>query len=628
MPGGLNDLRMGVCSMEFSCETCGESRDCQGHFGHIKLEAPVFNLGFLELTAKVLRCICHNCGKVKVVQNDVQKEQFERAVRINRPLKRLAEIAHVLAPIKTCVPKQEGDGGGCGAETPTKISTKKYRIFIEKEEKDVKEVHYYTARFVKNLFEKMDSADLKLLGFTLSHPSEFIVELLAVIPPQVRPTVDMGPDRKAEDGLTSAYRQVVKVNNELKADLEGFDREEKILELERLIGSIMVDIDPLAVSPTNEKKKDHSKTKLKIKSIEERLQAKDGRFRQHLMGKRVDFSARSVISPDPNIDLDELGVPEKIANSLTIPEEVTEFNYDRIVRLCLEGKVKFIIRPTQDRPTFEDFIVMSKVGKSEEEVKKFLSYGTVVERVLEDGDYVLFNRQPTLHRMSMMAHRVRVLPGNTFRLNLSVCTPYNADFDGDEMNMHVPQSIETIAELKHIAHVPKQIVAPKNNAPVMGIVQDALLGVYLMTARDVFLTAPEMMNLLMWYEPKVKFEEGDLPIPAILMPEPLWTGKQLISMLIPPEITLTKGNFKDNQMNLNDKSGLVIHDGEIMTGLLQKEVVGTGYGGLVHSIWLELGSQPTCDFINNVQKVVNNWLIERGFSVGIADVVPDEALKV
>lgn len=121
-------------------------------------------------------------------------------------------------------------------------------------------------------------------------------------------------------------------------------------------------------------------------------------------------------------------------------------------------------------------------------MEKYINYGMIAERCLQDGDYVLFNRQPTLHRMSMMGHRVKILPYNTFRLNLSVCTPYNADFDGDEMNMHVPQTFETISELKHIAHVPKQIIAPKNNAPVMGMVQDALLGVYLFTMRDTFLT--------------------------------------------------------------------------------------------------------------------------------------------
>lgn len=156
---------------------------------------------------------------------------------------------------------------------------------------------------------------------------------------------------------------------------------------------------------------------------------------------------------------------------------------------------------------------------------------------------MLFNRQPTLHRMSMMGHRVRILPYSTFRLNLSVCTPYNADFDGDEMNMHVPQSFASMSEIKHIAHVPKQVMAPKNNAPVMGIVQDALLGIYMLTMRDTFLTREEVMNLMIWiededYEVGGELEPGELPHPAIMRPETLWTGKQVISMIIPKSITL------------------------------------------------------------------------------------------
>ena len=174
----------------------------------------------------------------------------------------------------------------------------------------------------------------------------------------------------------------------------------------------------------------------------------------------------------------------------------------------------------------------------------------MVERCLQDGDFVLFNRQPTLHRMSMMGHRVRILPYNTFRLNLSVCTPYNADFDGDEMNMHVPQSYQSLAEIKHIAHVSKQIITPKNNAPVMGIVQDSLLGIYLFTLRDTFLTREQIMNLVIWIEGSDTKEDldgallpGQLPMPAILKPVPLWTGKQVMSMVIPSKIS--SENYKD-----------------------------------------------------------------------------------
>ena len=157
----------------------------------------------------------------------------------------------------------------------------------------------------------------------------------------------------------------------------------------------------------------------------------------------------------------------------------------------------------------------------------------IAERELENGDYVLFNRQPTLHRMSMMGHKVKILPHNTFRLNLSVCSPYNADFDGDEMNMHVPQTVQAVTELQFIAGVPHQIINPKNSTPIMGIVQDSLLGVYLMTKKDIFVTKSQIMNLVMWMDPLTKFNFGDLPMPCILKPEPLWSGKQVISMIIP-----------------------------------------------------------------------------------------------
>lgn len=194
------------------------------------------------------------------------------------------------------------------------------------------------------------------------------------------------------------------------------------------------------------------------------------------------------------------------------------------------------------------------------------------------------------------------------------------------MNMHVPQSLQTIAELKHIAHVSKQVIAPKNNAPVMGIVQDSLLGIYLLTMRDTFLTRQEMMNLLIWIEPLVKLEFGELPVPAIIKPQPLWTGKQIISLLIPSEISVTIFKGKDGYKNKDDTS-MVIRRGELISGALQKQVVGSGAGGLVHAMWLQLGSQKTSEFITNAQRIANNWLMTSTFSVGAEDVIIDQELE-
>jgi DNA-directed RNA polymerase II subunit RPB1 len=301
-----------------------------------------------------------------------------------------------------------------------------------------------------------------------------------------------------------------------------------------------------------------------IKSVSQRLKGKEGRVRGNLMGKRVDFSARTVISGDPNIGVDELGVPWSIALTLTVPETVTPHYIARLAALVEAGPhpppgqtgARYIVREDGTRL---DLRFLKK------DSDRHLEFGYRVERHLHNGDIVLFNRQPSLHKMSMMGHRVRILPHSTFRLNLSVTSPYNADFDGDEMNMHVPQTPETRAEAAEIMAVPKNIVSPQvsereregrggrevfffvhrkfrpthnrspplpppfppfplqANKPVIGIVQDTLLACRLMTKRDTFIEKDVVMNILMWLDGW----DGRVPLPAVLKPRPLWTGKQV-----------------------------------------------------------------------------------------------------
>lgn len=214
------------------------------------------------------------------------------------------------------------------------------------------------------------------------------------------------------------------------------------------------------------------------------------------MGKRVDFSSRTVITPDPCLQLDELGVPLDIATNLTFPETVTPYNYDEMKKYIQNGPqnwpgAKYIIRH-DDRQI--DLSALKNRSDAHIEV------GYKVERHIKDGDYVVFNRQPSLHKMSIMGHRIKILPYSTFRMNLSVTSPYNADFDGDEMNMHVPQSYETIAEIKEIMLVPKQIMNPQSNKPIMGVVQDSLLASMMITQKDTFIEEDDLFNLLMWID--------------------------------------------------------------------------------------------------------------------------------
>jgi DNA-directed RNA polymerase II subunit RPB1 len=342
------------------------------------------------------------------------------------------------------------------------------------------------------------------------------------------------------------------------------------------------------------------------------------------MGKRVDFSARTVITPDPTINIDELGVPWSIALNLTYPETVTPYNIERLKELVDYGPhpppgktgAKYIIRDDGQR------LDLRYLKKSSDQ---HLELGYKVERHLQDGDFVLFNRQPSLHKMSIMGHRIRIMPYSTFRLNLSVTSPYNADFDGDEMNMHVPQSFETRAEVLELMMVPKCIVSPQANRPVMGIVQDTLLGCRKITKRDTFIEKDVFMNTLMWWEDF----DGKVPAPAILKPRPLWTGKQVFNLIIPKQINL----LRYSAWHADTETGFItpgdtqvrIERGELLAGTLCKKTLGTSNGSLVHVIWEEVGPDAARKFLGHTQWLVNYWLLQNGFTIGIGDTIADSS---
>ena len=244
-----------------------------------------------------------------------------------------------------------------------------------------------------------------------------------------------------------------------------------------------------------------------------------------------------------------------------------------------------------------------------------------------DGDFIVFNRQPTLHKMSMMGHRVKVLPWSTFRMNLSCTTPYNADFDGDEMNLHLPQSVETRAEVSEIMMVPRQIITPQSNRPVMGIVQDTLAAVRKMTKRDVFIDRENMMNLVMF----LPRWDGRLPIPAVLKPKPLWTGKQLFSLILPPNINCvrTHSTHPDGEDDTDFKwispgdTKVIVDSSQLISGILCKKSLGAAPGSLIHLVFMEHGHEECGKFYGNIQTVVNNWLLIEGHTIGMGDCIAD-----
>jgi DNA-directed RNA polymerase II subunit RPB1 len=341
-----------------------------------------------------------------------------------------------------------------------------------------------------------------------------------------------------------------------------------------------------------------------LKAITQRLKGKDGRIRGNIMGKRVDYSARTVISVDPNINIDEYGVPIKIAMNLTFPEIVTKYNYKILQKMIKNGPKKY---PGAKTITKMNEGVQKNISLKHVDVQKIadnLEIGDVVHRHLIDGDPCLFNRQPTLHKMSMMTHKIKILPHSTFRLNVLVCDPYAADFDGDEMNMHTPQSLQTAVEIEDICLVQKHIISPGTSLPCIGIVQDTLIGSYLLTINDVRLNKSQMNNLMMFS----KKYNGYLPEPAYIEDKiPYWNGKQLFSLIL-PDVSILNKNLK-------------IIRGEIKEGFLNKESLGKDSPGLIKQIYNQYGTEECNDFLNNAQKLITRWLIDYSFTISFEDCV-------
>ncbi len=329
----------------------------------------------------------------------------------------------------------------------------------------------------------------------------------------------MGSSGTNEDDLTIKLGEIVYVNNYLSENMKKGAREHVLREhwdfLQQLV-AVYINSDlpgfPRAV-----------KSARPIRALIQRLKGKQGRFRGNLSGKRVDFSGRTVISPDPNLGVHQVGIPRRVAKILTFPERVSPLNIDRLRQAVLNGPSEY---PGANIVEFQSTgaKIFLKYG-TRENLASMLKAGDIVERHLIDDDVVLFNRQPSLHKLSIMGHRVKVMDWRTFRFNECVCTPYNADFDGDEMNVHVPQTVEARAEALLLMGVEYNLVTPRHGEPLVTATQDFLSACFLLTNRNVFYDRGQFCAIACYCNDASEFV--DLPPPAIIKPIKLWTGKQV-----------------------------------------------------------------------------------------------------
>lgn len=609
----LMDIKMGVIDPGLRCRTCGgKVRECTGHFGYIELARPVYHVRHIPLIYVLLRSTCNLCGRILLSTDEIQKwtERLQKVQSMRGELRKWALTNLIVNKTKAvkkcphCEAKQE------------KVKLIKPYIFVEGSKK-------LTPVDVRERLEKIPDTDTELLGLSpkAGRPEWTVLTLLPVPPVSVRPSITLESGERSEDDLTHKLGDIVRTNQRLYENLSAGAPE---VIIEDLWDLLQYHITTFFANNIAQVPPARHRSGRPLKTLAERIKGKEGRFRRNLAGKRVNFSARTVISPDASLKIYEVGVPEAIARELTIPERVTEWNIDYLKKFIEEGPDKY---PSANYVITSD----GKRKKISDETRKVileeLAPGYIVERHLMNKDIVLFNRQPSLHRMSIMAHRVKVLPFKTFRLNLCTVIPYNADFDGDEMNLHVPQTEEARAEAEILLGVQENIVTPRYGLPIIGCIQDQLTGLYLLTKREELFTKEEAAELL------AKSGVTQLPEkPASKRGgEDMYSGRQIFSMVL-PEVDYegkTKTCRHTTKHKGDEECCVRIVKGQLVSGIIDEKAVGpeAGKGKLIQAIINKFGTSAAIDFIQKAALLGITTLQKLGFTVLLTDTdLPQEAI--
>ena len=438
--GGLIDSRMGGTGGGL-CATCGlNSKYCDGHFAHIDLAEPIFHPLYLQFVKNFLECICLNCAKL-LIQKETDK--LKTILRMKSNKNKFVKVHELCMKAKTCF--------HCGTYvSKIKIDRKKQtngvNIYSETittnvDEKGSNKISLnLTPSLIADIFDNISDEDSLIMGVDpkRSHISDMILKVFPVPPTAIRPSLRgfFSAGASKEDSLTIKMAEIVKTNTRFNKHKEMHN--EHSLKYS-VVHSMLLQIHVMQYydnsAPITQKNDGKSS---QLKPLCDRLVGKFGRIRGHLMGKRGDFTGRTVITGDPCIGINEIGLPKQFAMNLTYREIVRKDNYDRLKQLVKNGTdiypgANYVYKTSESIETGKIVKPIYLKFRKEDVV---LRYGDTVERHLQNGDFVLVNRQPTLHKQSMMAHMVQIIDNPelmTLRLNLNVTAPYNADCDGENL---------------------------------------------------------------------------------------------------------------------------------------------------------------------------------------------------
>ena len=617
VPNGVQDGRLGTTDIYRNCGTCGLSvNECPCHHGHCDLPVPIYSYIFMEKLKDVLSCMCHHCGKLLLQEDDAEvlmiiknTHGFERLDALKKKAKKRSSCLYCSTPTPTLKKETKDDGKiKIIAEYTTESREDGENGRVDEKRKYVSTLMGSDAlRIVK----KLSDSDCKIIGINSDkqRPDDLIESVLCVAPPSIRPAVRNGylTSGSAEDDLTKESIEIIKRAGKVRKEM---DKEQTERQLENIMNQIFELQYRYTVfqnnNSTNVPKSVHRNGSKATVSIAERLSGKKGRIRDNLDGKRVNWCARSVISSDSNIGIEEVTTPLKVAMTLTFPEKVTKFNIERLKKMVANGKYKYpganSVIPYKRFSDGIDRPIDLSLGTG-----RFytIRIGDIVNRHMLPTDPVMFNRQPSLHRMSIMCHmpKINMNPRcSTFGLNVNVTTPYNADFDGDEMNMTVPQNKQTQIEIRLIADVKKQIINPGNSMPVIKFKQDVPEAFYLMTAKNV--TVPWRDAMLMVASLK-DFDKSKIGKKDI-------TTYKLFSFILPKSI-----NY------YNEKMRIRIINGDLIEGTITNKILSSV---LIKMIWDKHDSHETTKYINNANRLGEAYLLFKGQTLGYKDSVPSNEI--
>lgn len=616
VPGGLFDPRMGVLGHGTVCPTDGLTYiQTPGYFGYIELARPVFFIQHIKNIMNILKCVCFKCSKLLISKDE------HKHVTSMKASDRWHYVSKRCAGIKRC---GEATETGCGCKQPDKIKLEEMATIIavwenlkpetpeEEEALANTDKRQFTMRFtpeiVLKIFKRISDEDVNFMGFSpvWSRPDWMVCQVLPVAPPSVRPSVKQDANQRSEDDLTHIYSHIIKTNKDLEERIQNDAAPHVIDNLTKVLQYFIAMI-------ANNKVKGAvpmaQRSGRPLQCITDRLNSKNGRIRGNLMGKRVDFSARSVITGDPNLSARQLGVPKKVAMNLTKPVVVNDRNRNFLTKLVQNGPDVYPGAKNLEKKNGDNISLRYR-----DRMSIRLENGDIVHRHMMDGDAVLFNRQPSLHRMSMMCHIAKIMHrGDTFRMNVCDTKPYNADFDGDEMNMHMPQNVLSETELRHLAAIPYQIISPSSNSPLIGIYQDSMLGTYRFTRPNIKFSPRDAMNILMG------FSRVDI---SKLAGKKTITNFDILSQITPPLTLKMKTKQYDDKVDDYGTSNNVL---EVVNGEYKRgQIIASTAKSILNRICNDFGHMACSDYIDDLQQVITEYMKSSAYSVGVSDLISDK----